>query len=92
MDTYPDEKRKKAEFMMAVQSAAAAGQTLLLALHAEGISSVWTCGPLFAPDVIIDTLHLPKSWEPQAMFFIGFSTAPAKSKSVLPLDKISIWF
>lgn len=92
MDNYPDEKRKKAEYMMAVQSVSAAGQTLLLALHAEGLSSVWTCGPLFAPDVVIDTLRLPVNWEPQAMFFVGRSTASAKPKSVLPLEKISIWF
>ena len=92
MDDYPDEKRKKAEFMMAVQSVAAAGQTLLLALHAEGLSAVWTCGPLFAPDVVVNALHLPILWEPQAMFFIGRSTVPTKPKSVLSLEKISIWF
>lgn len=92
IDNYPDEKRKKAEFLMAVQSVSAAGQTLLLALHAEGLRSVWTCGPLFAPDVVVDALGLPESWEPQAMFFVGRSTASAKPKSLLPLEKISIWY
>ena len=37
MDSYPDEKRNKAEYMMAVQSTAAAGMQLLLAAHAEGL-------------------------------------------------------
>ena len=72
MDSYPDEKRNKAEYMMAVQSVAAAGMQLLLAAHAEGLGGVWACWPLFAQDTIQKTLKLAETWEPQGMFFIGY--------------------
>jgi F420 biosynthesis protein FbiB-like protein len=72
MDLYPDEKRQYAERMMAIQSVAAAGLQLLLAAHAEGLGGVWVCSPLFAQETIQKTLKLSMSWEPQAMFFIGY--------------------
>lgn len=71
-DSYPDKRRKKAEQVMATQSVANAGLQLLLAAHAEGLGGVWVCAPLFAPRVAQKILGLPKSWEPQAMFFIGY--------------------
>lgn len=73
MDSYPDEKRNKAEYMMAVQSVAAAGMQLLLAAHAEGLGGVWACWPLFAQATIQRTLKLRESWEPQGMFFMGYA-------------------
>jgi coenzyme F420-0:L-glutamate ligase / coenzyme F420-1:gamma-L-glutamate ligase len=72
MDAYPDDKRSKAEYLMAVQSVANAGSQLLLAAHAEGLGGVWVCSPLFAPKAIQSVLTLPGTWEPQAMFFIGY--------------------
>jgi nitroreductase len=71
MDSYPDRKRKKAEYIMAVQSVAAAGLQLLLAAHAEGLGGVWACWPLFAQETIQKTLNLSESWEPQGMVFLG---------------------
>jgi coenzyme F420-0:L-glutamate ligase / coenzyme F420-1:gamma-L-glutamate ligase len=75
MDQYPDEVRRLAERTMAIQSAANAGTTLLLAAHAEGLGGVWLCGPLFAPVAVKHALDLPSSWEPQALLLIG---KPAK--------------
>ena len=75
MDSYPDEKRQRAEQMMAIQSAAAAGMQLLLAAHAEGLGAVWACWPLFAQDTIRNSLNLSETWEPQGMFFIGYPEA-----------------
>ena len=72
MDSYPDSKRSEAERIMAVQSAAAAGLQLLLAAHAEGLGGVWACWPLFAQETIRNTLDISETWEPQAMFFIGY--------------------
>jgi F420 biosynthesis protein FbiB-like protein len=72
MDKYPDRHRKKAEYLMATQSAANAGMQLLLAAHAEGLGSVWVCSPLFAQEIVQATLDLPKTWEPQAMYFLGY--------------------
>ncbi|MDD2923084.1 MAG: nitroreductase family protein, partial [Anaerolineales bacterium] len=72
MDDYPDRRRKKAEYIMATQSAASAGMQLLLAAHAEGLGGVWVCSPLFAQETVQNVLSLPKSWEPQAMYFLGY--------------------
>ncbi len=81
MDAYPDERRRKAEHIMAVQSAALAGGTLLLAAHAEGLGGVWVCAPLFAPEAVRQSLELPAGWEPQGMLLIGF---PAKISEFRP--------
>ena len=72
MDTYPDRRRKKAEYIMATQSTANAGMQLLLAAHAEGLGGVWVCSPLFAQETVRSALGLPNSWEPQAMYFLGY--------------------
>jgi nitroreductase len=77
--------------MMTVQSVANAGTQLLLAIHAEGLGAVWTCGPLFTPDVVRSSLELPKTWEPQAMFLIGYADELPKSKELKQLDEVSIW-
>jgi len=82
MQTYPDEKRQHAEQMMAIQSVAAAGLQLLLAAHAEGLGGVWICSPLFAQETIQKALELPKEWEPQAMFYIGYADELPKLKEL----------
>ena len=88
MDTYPDEKRQQAERTMAVQSIAAAGLQLLLAVHAEGLGGVWACWPLFAQEVILRTLNLPKTWEPQAMYFIGHPVEIPEARERKSLEEI----
>ena len=90
MDSYPDEKRNRAEYMMAVQSTAAAGMQLLLAAHAEGLGGVWACWPLFAQDTISTTLKLSDSWEPQGMFFIGYSEVIPDARERKSIDDIAI--
>jgi coenzyme F420-0:L-glutamate ligase/coenzyme F420-1:gamma-L-glutamate ligase len=80
MDTYPDENRSQAERLMAIQSVAAAGLQILLAAHAEGLGSVWACWPLFAQETIRRTLDLPETWEPQAMFFVGYADEMPKMR------------
>ncbi len=88
MDSYPDEKRQQAERMMAIQSTALAGLQLELAAHAEGLSSVWVCAPLFAPDTVREVLGLPETWEPQAMFFIGYAEGQPRPKELKGIDDI----
>ena len=88
MDSYPDEKRQQAERTMAVQSVAAAGMQLLLAAHAEGLGGVWACWPLFAQKTILNTLNLPETWEPQAMFFIGYPVEIPEARERKSLDEI----
>jgi coenzyme F420-0:L-glutamate ligase/coenzyme F420-1:gamma-L-glutamate ligase len=88
MDIYPDEKRQQAERIMAIQSTALAGLQLQLAAHAEGLGSVWVCAPLFAPDTVRNILNLPETWEPQAMFFIGYPDGEPKHKELKPLHEV----
>lgn len=71
MDSYPDEKRQQTEFMMAVQSVAAAIQTILLAAHVEGLGGCWFCAPLFCPEVVQQALGLSEEFIPQALLTFG---------------------
>jgi coenzyme F420-0:L-glutamate ligase/coenzyme F420-1:gamma-L-glutamate ligase len=90
MDTYPDERRNKAEHLMATQSVANAGMQLLLAAHAEGLGSVWICSPLFAQETVKRALDLPDTWEPQAMIFLGYADEtpePRARKTVQEITK-----
>lgn len=88
MDSYADKRRTKAEFRMTVQSVAAAGLQLLLAAHAEGLGGVWACWVLFAQETIQEVLELPKTWEPQAMFFLGYPEVIPEARERKPLDEI----
>ena len=90
MDIYPDTKRKKAEYLMATQSVANAGMQLLLAAHAEGLGGVWVCSPLFAQETIQRVLALPSTWEPQAMFFVGYPVEPPKEKTLKDIKSLTI--
>ncbi|HET8562382.1 MAG TPA: nitroreductase family protein [Candidatus Binatia bacterium] len=91
MNAYPDEKRRKAEYSMAVQSVAAAGLQLLLAAHAEGLGGVWACWPLFAQETIQRALNLPESWEPQGIFFVGYPDEGPKARERKSLQEIAVF-
>ena len=71
MDVYPDRVRRAAERAMAVQSAAAAIQNLLLAAAANGLGACWCCAPLFCPGLVRRTLGLPRAFVPQALLTLG---------------------
>jgi coenzyme F420-0:L-glutamate ligase/coenzyme F420-1:gamma-L-glutamate ligase len=91
MDSYPDAMRQQAERTMAMQSVAAAGLQLLLAAHAEGLGGVWVCSPLFAQGTIQTTLRLSETWEPQAMFYLGYADASPKQKEMKHLPSMLKW-
>src|SRR5688572_32710307 len=91
MDAYPDEKRNRAEYMMAVQSTAAAGMQLLLAAHAEGLGGVWACWPLFAQETIRKALNLSEAWEPQGMFFVGYPENVPEARERKHLQETTIF-
>jgi coenzyme F420-0:L-glutamate ligase / coenzyme F420-1:gamma-L-glutamate ligase len=90
MDTYPDERRQRNEFLMAAQSTAMAGQNLLLAAYALGLGACWMCAPLFAPDVVRAALALPDDWQPQGMVTLGYP-AESKTKTRHSLEKSVLW-
>ncbi len=77
MDEYPDERRKKVEYVMAVQSVGAAIENLLLAAHGAGLGACWFCAPLFCPETVRITLKIPEYVKPQALITLGYpSTKP----------------
>lgn len=88
MDTYPDDARQQNEWVMAVQSVALAGQNLLLAAHALGLGACWLCAPLFAQNVVQQTLDLPTDWQPQALITAGYP-AETRQKTRRPLSQMT---
>lgn len=91
MDVYPDDKRRTAERMMAVQSTALAGGHLLLAAQAEGLGACWVCAPLFVPDLVRRELDLPPAWEAQGVLIMGYPAEPVRDRSRRPVDEVTIW-
>ena len=91
MDSYSDSKRQQAERAMATQSVAAAGLQLLLAAHAEGLGGVWVCAPLFAQETIQRSLNLKETWEPHAMFYIGYPDVSPETRERKSVESISIF-
>jgi coenzyme F420-0:L-glutamate ligase/coenzyme F420-1:gamma-L-glutamate ligase len=83
MWSYLDEKRKSHEYVMAVQSTAAAIQNLLLSAYAEGLASCWLCAPLFAKDIVVEVLGLEDDIDPQAFIILGY----APESNPMPLRK-----
>lgn len=90
MDQYPDEKRRKAEYLMAVQSTAMAVQNILLSAYQEGLGSCWMCAPLFCPDLVVDVLGVPLDWQPQALITIGYPKDQGKAKPRKDLSDV-VW-
>lgn len=90
MDTYPDPKRSHNEYLMAVQSTAMAGQTLLLAAHEAGLGACWMCAPLFVPDLVRDVLNLPEQWQPQGVITLGYP-AETRQRDRKPVEEVILW-
>jgi F420 biosynthesis protein FbiB-like protein len=88
MDQYPDTRRRKAEYLIAAQSVANAGMLLLLAAHAEGVGGVWVCSPLFAQEIVQKALNISGTWEPQAMFLLGYPDESPKARERKPLAEV----
>jgi coenzyme F420-0:L-glutamate ligase/coenzyme F420-1:gamma-L-glutamate ligase len=91
MDPYPDERRRNAEYLMAVQSTAMATQNLLLTAAQEGLGACVMCAPIFCPDVVVETLTLPRAWQPQMLITVGRPGDGGKDRPRLPLKAIVRW-
>lgn len=78
------------ETIMAIQSVAAAGLQFLLAAHAEGLGGNWICWPLYAQEATRNALNLPNSWEPQAMFILGYPQEAPQSRERKSIEDISL--
>jgi len=91
MDEYPDERRRQAEYLMAVQSTAMATQNLLLAAEHEGLGACVMCAPLFCPEVVAEASKLPNSWQAQMLVTVGQPDNIGKERPRRPLSDIIMW-
>jgi len=88
MDVYTDERRRRAEYIMAVQSVAASIQNLLLAAHAEGFGACWFCAPLFCPEKVREVLKTPTDVDPQALITLGYPAEDPEAPPRKPVKNI----
>lgn len=72
LEKYPDEERKQNELILGIQSISSSATYLLLALEIKKLAGCWYCAPLFAKDIIKETLLLPESYIPMAFFTVGY--------------------
>lgn len=91
MQKYPDEKRNNYEKVMAIQSASAAIQNLILLAHAFGLGSNWRCAPLFAQEEVKKVLKVKLSWEPIAAVSIGYPEEVPQAPKRKIVDEVVIW-
>lgn len=85
-------KEKPQDHHMSIQSVALAGLQLMLAAHAEGLGANWICWALYAQKETQDALGLPRSWLPEALFFIGYPNETPKEKTLTPVAEIVRYF
>jgi nitroreductase len=69
-----------------------AGALLLLAAQAQGLGACWVCAPLFAPQVVRETLGLPEGWEAQGAVLLGYPAEEGEKKSRCSLEEVAVWF
>jgi F420 biosynthesis protein FbiB-like protein len=88
LDEYPDPARQAAETIMSAHSLGAALQNIMLAAHANGLSSCWMCAPVFCSDIVRDALGLPAQLIPHAIVTIGYPARPPRERSRPSVDQI----
>lgn len=86
MHVYLDGRRRRAEYLMAVQSVAAYIQNMLLLAHYYGLGACWICAPLFCQNAVRKALGLPRKIEPQAMIIMGYPDEKPEPPSRKPLE------
>jgi coenzyme F420-0:L-glutamate ligase/coenzyme F420-1:gamma-L-glutamate ligase len=94
MHKYPDNRRRKAEYLMGVQSVAAYIQNLLLLAHYYGLGACWVCAPLFCQKTVRKALGLPRKIEPQAMITVGYADekpSPPPRKELNEICAFNSW-
>jgi coenzyme F420-0:L-glutamate ligase/coenzyme F420-1:gamma-L-glutamate ligase len=83
---YPDERRRAAEAAMFELAAGGAVQTLLLALHAQGLGGAWISSSLFCQEVAARALDLPDGWLPLGSVAAGHPDPGDRPRPRPPLD------
>jgi len=74
-------EKSENEFILGVQSISCSAIYFLLALEMKKLAACWYCAPLFAKEIIKETLQLPETYVPMAFFTVGY---PLKAVKVPP--------
>jgi coenzyme F420-0:L-glutamate ligase/coenzyme F420-1:gamma-L-glutamate ligase len=92
LDRYPDERRQRAEFGMALLSLGAAMENFVLACAHDGFAACWVAAPIFCPEAARDSLALPSAWLPHAMVVLGEPDPNyvGRPRPPVPLDDIRL--
>jgi coenzyme F420-0:L-glutamate ligase/coenzyme F420-1:gamma-L-glutamate ligase len=90
LDRYPDERRQRAEWGMALLSLGAAVENLMLTATDRGLASCWVAAPIFCPEEARDALALPPEWLPHALVLVGRPDPEyvGRARPPVPLDEI----
>jgi coenzyme F420-0:L-glutamate ligase/coenzyme F420-1:gamma-L-glutamate ligase len=83
---WPDERRRRAERDMFVQSLGAALQNILLAASERGLAGYLKGAPLFCPEAVRSVLGLPEDWEPAFLVLLGYPEPGAEPPPRPPLQ------
>ena len=73
LDHYPDARRQRAEYGMALLSLGAAVENLMLCAADLGLASCWVAAPIFCPEAARDALALDATWLPHALVCLGYA-------------------
>jgi coenzyme F420-0:L-glutamate ligase/coenzyme F420-1:gamma-L-glutamate ligase len=92
LDRYPDEKRRRAEWGMALLSLGAAVENFMLSAADAGLASCWVAAPIFCPEAARDALELPTEWLPHALVLVGNPDPAyvARERPPVPLDSLRL--
>jgi F420 biosynthesis protein FbiB-like protein len=92
LDRYPDERRRRAEWGMALLSLGAAVENLMLSAADAGLASCWVAAPIFCPEAARDALALPTEWLPHALVLVGHPDPAyvARERPPVPLEELRL--
>lgn len=88
LEKYKDAGRTQNEFFLGIQSISSSATYLLLAFEMKELAACWYCAPLFAKEIIKQSLELPTSYVPMAFFTVGYPLKRVKAPKRKTLKEI----
>jgi coenzyme F420-0:L-glutamate ligase/coenzyme F420-1:gamma-L-glutamate ligase len=88
LEKYPDSERTQNEFFLGIQSISSSATYLLLAFEMNKLAACWYCAPLFAKDIIKESLKLPETYIPMVFFTVGYPLKPIQAPNRKLLNEI----